>query len=60
MEEKILEILKKGEKSTTEISNLINRNHYNTLKILEELEKNNLIKKIEIGKYTFWRLLNAD
>lgn len=49
-------MLKKGEKSTTEISNLISRNHYATLQVLEDLEKESEIVRITLGKFTFWRL----
>lgn len=59
MKNTILKTLKKGEKSTTEISNILNRNHYDTLKILEELETEKKIEKIEVGKFTFWRLKNV-
>lgn len=55
---KILEILKGGEKSTTELSSIINRDYYYCIKLLEELEKENLIVKIEVGKFTFWKLEN--
>lgn len=60
MKETILKILKEGEKTTTEIASIIRRNHYDTLHILEELEKEKKIKKIEIGRFTFWRLYNAN
>lgn len=55
MKDEILKIIKKAEKSTTEISNILNRNHYDTIKVLEEMEKDKLIEKIEVGKFTFWR-----
>ena len=55
---KILEILKEGEKSTTELSSIINRDYYYCIKLLEELKKEDLIIKIEIGKFTFWKLKN--
>lgn len=55
---KILEILKEGEKSTTELSSVINRDYYYCIRLLEELEKEKLIMKIEVGKFTFWKLKN--
>lgn len=57
--EKILEELKKGEKSTSELSSIISRNYYDCLKILEELEIENKIEKINVGKFTFWRVKNG-
>lgn len=56
MEYKILDILKNGEKSSTEISSLLNRNYYDCLKLLEKLETEDKIIKIQMGKFTFWRL----
>ena len=55
MKKEILKLLKKCEKSTTEISNLISRNHYATLNFLEELEKESQIERIKAGKFTFWK-----
>ena len=60
MEERILEILKEGEKSSSEITSLLSRGYYDVLKILKKLELENKIIKIEMGKYTFWRLKNAN
>lgn len=56
MENKILEILKEGEKTTTEISSIIRRNYYDVVRILEDLESKKKLEKIEMGKFTFWRL----
>lgn len=56
MKNDILKYLKRGEKSTTDIANLINRNHYATLRLLEELEDEKKIERICTGKFTFWRL----
>lgn len=53
---KILNILKEGEKSTSEVSSIINRNYYQSLSILEKLFEENKIEKIEKNKYTFWRI----
>lgn len=52
-DKKLREILKEGEKSTTEIASILNSNHYTTLSILENSK---IIEKIQVGKYTFWRL----
>lgn len=59
MDDKIIQILKEGEKSSTEIASILNRNYYDVLKLLEELESNNKIKRITMGKFTFWRLNNG-
>ena len=56
VEQKIMELLKEGEKSTTEISNNLHRNFYDTNQFLEELEKENKIQKIELNKFTFWKI----
>jgi len=52
----VLDILKDGEKSTTEIASKLKRNYYDCIQILEELLSQNKIEKVEVGKYTFWRL----
>lgn len=57
MENKILEILKDGEKTTTEISAIIRRNYYDVVRLLEDLESKKKLEKIEMGKFTFWRLI---
>lgn len=56
MEENVLEILKDGEKTTTEISSILKRNYYDTVGILERLESEKKICKIEMGRFTFWKL----
>ena len=57
---KILEILKEGEKSSTEISSIIKRDYYKTLEILGELEQEGSVEKLNLGdKYTFWKLKNG-
>lgn len=53
----ILDFLKDGEKSSTEIASKISRNYYSCIDILKSLEDRHLIEKIEVGKYTFWRLI---
>lgn len=60
IKKEIVSILKDKEISSTEISSLINRNYHDALKILEELESEGIISKIEVGnKYTFWKLKNG-
>jgi len=58
--ERILEFLKTKEKSTTEISSFLSRNYYDAIEILEELEKEGKIERLNAGNYTFWRLKNED
>lgn len=53
----ILIYLKKGDKSTTSIANQFNRNIYDALKLLEELEKKGKIERITMGRFTYWRLI---
>lgn len=60
MKEQILEILKDKEKATSQIASIINKNYYDCLKILEELEIEGIIKRIKLGSYTFWRVKNGD
>jgi predicted transcriptional regulator len=52
----ILNYLKNGDKSTTSIANQFNRNFYDAMKFLEELEKEGKIIKITMGRFTYWRL----
>jgi hypothetical protein len=54
---KILNFLKERDRSTTSIANLFNRNFYDALKFLEELEKKKKVQKITMGKFTYWRLI---
>jgi|GEM_PF-4670217 len=54
--EDILNILKEGKKSTSEISSRIKRNHWDTLAMLNTILLNKKIKKIEEGNYTYWEL----
>jgi predicted transcriptional regulator len=54
--EEILNNLKKREKSTSEIASIISKNYYDCLRLLQELESENLIEKIEVGNFTFWKL----
>jgi len=57
---RILELLKQGEKSTSEITSLLNRNYYDVIQILEEMARENLIKKINIKSFTYWKLKDKD
>ena len=57
IKQKILKILKEGEKSTTEIASKINRNYYDTVNFLKELKKEEEIRMIKINKYTRWELI---
>lgn len=57
--EKIIESLAEKEKSTSELCSIINRDWYYCIKILEELESKGKIERIELGKFTFWRLKNG-
>ena len=59
IEEKILEILKEGEKSSSEISVKIGRNFYVTTDLLEKLLEEKKIEKLEIGKHILWGIKNA-
>lgn len=64
MKTKTLEKLKKqllalmigGQKSLTEISFLIGRNHYATVEVLDSLEAEGKIKKTIIKRFTFYEL----
>lgn len=53
----ILIYLKKGDRSTTKIANQFNRNIYDALKLLEELEQKKKIERITMGRFTYWRLV---
>jgi predicted transcriptional regulator len=54
--EEIINFLKEGEKSSSEIASHINKNYYDTLKILDDLEKKGILLKMELGRYTYWKL----
>lgn len=61
MEEKtkkeILEFLGDKEKSSTEIYHKFNnKSYYLIVEILEEMEKEKLLDKIEVGNFTFWKV----
>lgn len=58
IEKKILKMLEKKKKSTSEISAIINRNYYYTLGALVDLEFQKKVKRIEEGKYTYWISIN--
>lgn len=54
-----LDLLKGTEKSTSEIASLLSRDFYFTTRLLEEMEKENLLIKIEIKNFTYWKLKNG-
>ena len=56
LKKEILSLLKIKDRATSEISANINRNHYYTLKLLEELKKENKISNSKKGKYIYWSL----
>lgn len=56
IEEKILEVLKEGEKSASEISVKISRNWYITNETLEKMREEGIIIKLEVGKHILWKL----
>ena len=58
-ENKVLEILKDGEKSTSEIASIINRDFYFVSRFLEDMGQKNKIEKISIKNFTYWRLKNV-
>jgi len=56
-EKKVLEILKDtDEKSTSEIASIISRDFYFAQRLLEDLKGKNLIEKIEVGNFTYWKI----
>jgi len=56
---KVLEFLKDTEKSTSEISSLLSRDFYFTLRLLEEMKEENLLEKIEIKNFNYWKIKNG-
>lgn len=54
--EEVVKFLKDNEKSTSEIASHLCKNYYDTIKILEDLESQGLITKIELGRYTYWKI----
>ncbi len=57
LKKEALNILKRGQKSITEISTLLGRNHYATIEVLDSLEADRKIDKIIIkNKFTFYEL----
>jgi hypothetical protein len=52
-----LEFLKDKEKSSTEIYHKFNsRNYHFIVELLEEMEQEKLVTKIEVGNFTFWKV----
>lgn len=58
--EKIINFLKDGEKSTSEIASHLSKNYYDTIKILEDLKSKKIILKIELGRYTYWKIKEVE
>lgn len=58
-EDKILDLIKKEEKPTSEIARRIKRNYYDTLDFLENLEKEKKVEKIMKNKFSYWRTKHA-
>lgn len=54
-----LDFLKDTEKSTSEIASLLSRDFYFTARLLEEMEKEDLLIKIEIKNFTYWKIKNG-
>ncbi len=55
LKKEALKILKRGQKSITEISTLLGRNHYATVEVLDSLEADRKVDKIIIkNKFTFY------
>jgi len=59
MKEKILEILKRGEMTTTAISEYLKENYWKTYALLQELEKEGKIIREKKPHQTFWHLANS-
>ena len=55
-ENKVLYILKEGEKSTSEIASILNRDFYFVSRFLEEMEQKNKIEKTQIKNFTYWKI----
>lgn len=53
---KIMNYLKKGDKSTTSIANQFSRNFYDAMRFLEELERDGKVERITMGRFIYWRL----
>lgn len=59
-EERVLKILEDGfEKSTSEIASILSRDFYYTTRLLEEMTLKNLLIKIEIKSFTYWKIKNG-
>ena len=53
--EKILEFISEGEKSTSDIASYLSRNYYDVMKMMEQLEEEDCVIRIEVSKFTFWK-----
>jgi hypothetical protein len=59
LKKKILEFLKQGETrfiSTTEIHATMNKGFYLIRNLMQDLETEDKVEKINFGGYTFWKL----
>ena len=56
---RVLEYLKDGEKSTSELASLLSRDFYFTGRLLEDMEQEGLLIKIEVKNFTYWKLKNG-
>lgn len=57
MKEEIIEVLKqKSQISTSEIASRVNKNYYEVVKTLEELESEKIVVRILFRNFTYWKL----
>ncbi|KKK98053.1 hypothetical protein LCGC14_2646630 [marine sediment metagenome] len=56
LKKEAVKILKRGQKSLTEIANMLGRNHYVVQEVLDSLEGDRKIEKITIKRFTFYEL----
>jgi len=54
--QKVIDFLENKDKSSTEITSHLGRDYYFVLKLLEEMEGEGIIEKLEVGKFTYWRV----
>ncbi len=60
IDQKVINCLSDGEKSSTQIASILNKNYYDCLKILEQMQSENKIIKTTIGSYTFWKIVKVE
>ena len=56
LKKEAIKILKRGQKSLTEIANMLGRNHYVVQEVLDSLEGDRVIEKVTIKRFTFYEL----